>query len=408
MNIIYLCQYFVPEPGAPSARLYELSRAWVQGGHNVKIITGMPNHPTGVVHPDYRGRLAVRENLDGITVLRNWIYATPNEGIFKKIISHLSFMVSAVLLGLPRLGPADVIIVSSPNFLSAFSAYVISRVRHIPFVFEVRDLWPAAFVDLGVLTNPLLIQFLEFCEMFLYRRAALVATVTTSFRLNLIQRGLAPEKVVTVTNGADLDFFVPGPRDNDLAEELGLLGKFVVSYIGAHGISHGLETVLMAADRLRGVHEIVFLMVGDGAQRSALLALKSKLCLRNVQMFPSQSRSRVREFYQASDVCLVPLVDVPLFDAFVPSKIFEIMACGVPIIGAVRGEAREIMVRSGAARLVEPEDDDAIAQSIEWIRAHPNHQAQMGKSGRSFVSANFNRIKLAKLYERILMEVVSR
>ena len=403
MNIIYLCQYFVPEPAAPAARVAELSRAWVKAGHQVTVLTGMPNHPNGIVQEKYRGRLVARECLDGITVLRNWLYATPNHGFVKKTLNHLSFMLSAVLLGLPRLGPADVLIVSSPSFFSVFSALFISWLRRIPFVFEVRDLWPAVFADLGVVTNPLLIKFLEFWEMFLYRRAARVVTVTESFRYVLIERGLQAQKVVTISNGANVDFFHPGERDNAVRSEHGLSDRFVASYLGAHGISHAVETVLRAADILRDRKDITFMLAGEGAMKTRLLALKETMGLENVLMLPAQPKERMPDLYRASDVCLVSLRDVPLFKAFVPSKMFEIMACGVPIVGAVRGEASEILTRSGSARLVAPESAEELARAIEWMQAHPHERARMAASGREFVSAHYDRGKLAGQYMQVLV-----
>ncbi|MFQ5408576.1 MAG: glycosyltransferase family 4 protein [Anaerolineales bacterium] len=406
MHLAYLCQYFVPEPGAPSARLYDLARAWVEAGHQVTVLTGMPNHPTGVVPPEYRRRLVARETLDGITVLRNWLYATPNEGFFRKTVSHLSFMVSVVLFGLPRLSGVDVLIVSSPAFFAVFAAWFISRARRIPYIFEVRDLWPAVFVDLGVLTNPRLIRLLEFWEMFLYRRSARVVTVTESFRRNLLARGLSPEKVITIPNGAALDFFQPGPRENAVRAELGLTGKFVVSYIGAHGISHALETVLYAAERMREENDVIFLLVGEGAQKRALRALRERLGLENVRMIPAQPKARVPDFYRASDVCLVPLRSVRLFESFIPSKMFEIMACGVPLIGAMRGEARTILERSGAARLTEPENVEQLVAAIDWFRSHPKQAQHMGAAGREFVQRNYDRRELASHYLDLLQDVV--
>ena len=405
MHIIYLCQYFVPEPAAPSTRVADLSRAWVQAGHNVTVLTGMPNHPTGIVPEEYRGRLMAREHLDGITVLRNWLYATPNQGFTKKTLSHLSFMLSAVLLGLPRLGHADVLIVSSPTFFSVFAALLISRLRRIPFVFEVRDLWPAVFVDLGVITNQSLIKLLEFWEMFLYRRAARVVTVTESFRRVLIERGSPAQKVVTISNGANVDFFYPGERDNAVRREHGLGDGFLVSYLGAHGISHGVETVLRAAEILHDRHDITFVLAGEGAMKTHLLALKETMGLQNVLMLPAQPKERMPDFYRASDVCLVPLRDIPLFETFVPSKMFEILACGIPIVGAVRGEAREILTRSGAARLVAPESAEELAGAIEWIQAHPRERARMGSAGREFVCAHYDWGGLAGQYAQLLEDI---
>ena len=406
MRIVYLCQYFVPEAGAPAARLRDMARSWVHRGHSVTVVTGMPNHPTGVVQPPYVGRLIARESLDGVTVLRNWLYATPNEGLVRKTVSHLSFMVSALVLGNARLGTADVIIASSPSFFAVISAWVMSRMRKIPFVFEVRDLWPAVFVDLGVLTNAFVIRALESVEMFLYRRAALVVTVTEGFRTRLIARGLPPQKVVTVSNGAAIESFTPGPRDNAVRTQLGLAGKFVVSYIGAHGISQGLELVLQAAQRLRDDADIVFLLVGEGARKRALLELRETLRLTNVIMLPAQAHQRVREYYCASDVCVVPLRQLPLFATFIPSKMFEIMACAVPVIGAVEGEAREILERSGGARLIMPEDAAGLADAVRWFKLHPGESRKMGAAGRAFVTANYDRQVLADRYAAALQALL--
>lgn len=407
MRIVYLCQYFVPEPGAPAARLRDMARSWVQRGHSVTVVTGMPNHPTGVVQAPFIGRLIARETMEGVTVLRNWLYATPNEGLVRKTLSHLSFMVSALVLGYARLGAADVIIASSPSFFAVISAWIMSRMRKIPFVFEVRDLWPAVFVDLGVLTNPFVIRALESVEMFLYQRAALVVTVTEGFRLRLLARGLAPQKVVTITNGAAIESFTPGPRDNAVRTELGLAGKFVVAYIGAHGISQGLELVLQAAQRLRDDRDVVFLLVGEGARKRALLELREKLRLNNVIMLPAQAHQRVREYYCASDVCVVPLRQLALFGTFIPSKMFEIMACAVPVIGAVEGEAREILERSGGARLIAPEDDAALADAVRWFKLHPGEGWQMGAAGRAFVTANYDRQVLADRYAGALQALLA-
>lgn len=407
MRIVYLCQYFVPEPGAPAARLRDMARSWVQRGHSVTVVTGMPNHPTGVVQAPFIGRLIARETMDGVTVLRNWLYATPNEGLVRKTLSHLSFMVSALVLGYARLGAADVIIASSPSFFAVISAWIMSRMRKIPFVFEVRDLWPAVFVDLGVLTNPFVIRALESVEMFLYQRAALVVTVTEGFRKRLLARGLPPEKVVTITNGAAIESFTPGPRDNAVRTELGLAGKFVVGYIGAHGISQGLELVLQAAQRLRDDADIVFLLVGEGARKRALLELREKLRLNNVIMLPAQAHQRVREYYCASDVCVVPLRQLALFGTFIPSKMFEIMACAVPVIGAVEGEAREILERSGGARLITPEDDVALADAVRWFKLHPGESRLVGAAGRAFVTAHYDRQVLADRYAGALQALLA-
>ena len=418
MRIVYLCHYFVPEISAPSARLYEMSRAWVERGHQVTVVTGFPNHPTGVIPREYRGKLRTTETLDGIRVLRNWLYATPNEGFVRKSISHLTFMVTSLLLGAPRLGPADVIIASSPTFFAVFSAYAISRLRRIPYIFEVRDLWPAVFVDLGVIRNRLVIRLLENAEMFLYGRAAKVVTVTDAFTETLVKRGLPPEKVVKITNGADLEFFRPLPEAEGGRRKAEAQGAgnppssfspqpFTVLYLGAHGISHGLDSILRAAERLRDHADIEFLLVGEGAEKKNLMALKDELKLSNVRFVPGQDKAGVLEYYRAADVGLVPLRDVPLFSGFIPSKIFELMACGVPIVGSVRGEAARLLEQSGGAVLVPPEDPAALAEAILQLRNDPERRRQMSIAGRQYVEAHYDRRKLAVQYEALLEGVAA-
>ncbi len=398
MKIAYICQYFVPEPSAPSARISELAQEWVENGHEVTVMTGMPNHPTGIVLEDYRGKLMVDERIGNVVVLRSWLYATPNQGILRKTLSHLSFMFSTVILGFPRLASVDVIIVSSPTFFSAFAGLLMSKIRRVPFVFEIRDLWPAVFIDLGILNNVFLIRVLESWEMFLYTQAALVVVVTKSFRDKLIERGLSAEKITVVSNGAVVNRFEPGDKNDDLCSGLGISNKFVVSYIGAHGISQGVETVMEAAATLRDLDDIVFMFVGDGAMKNDMVIMKNDRGLQNVVMLPAQSKERVPDLYRASDVCIVPLRDIPLFDSFVPSKIFEIMSCGIPIIGSVTGEAREILQLSGSAMIVSPESVRELADSIVWMVKNPQKREMMGASGRTFVCENYDRTMLAKKY----------
>lgn len=407
MRIIILCQYFHPEIGAPSARLHCLGKDLIALGHEVVIATAFPNHPTGIIPAEFRGKLMSREIISGMTVLRSWVYATPNEGILRKTLSHLSFMTSSLILSGPRLGRADAIIVSSPAFFSVISAWLLSVMKGIPLIFEVRDLWPAIFVELGVLKNPILIRLLEALEMFLYRRSAAIVTVTDSFRDVLLRRGLPEDKVVTITNGVNLDDFSPGDA-TDLREFLGMKDKFLVLYIGAHGISHSLEAILRAAQALKPESDIQFLLVGEGARKSSLENLAKAEEIENVLFLPGQPRSEVLRFYRAADVCLVPLRNIPLFDTFIPSKIFEILGTGRPIVASVRGEAGRILSESGAAVVVEPEDYQGIARAIAELKSDPARRARMAKSGRDYVSGRYERRLLAQRYSDLLNKAARR
>jgi glycosyltransferase involved in cell wall biosynthesis len=401
-----MCHYFVPEIGAPSARVFEMAKRWVQKGHEVTVVTCFPNHPTGVIPDEYRGKWFLREMKDGIEVFRNYVYATPNKGIVKKTLNHLSFMFSSLFFSFPKIGSMDVIIVSSPTFFSVISAFIFSKVKSVPFVFEVRDLWPAIFVDLGILKNKYLIAVLESIEMFLYRRAAKVITVTKAFRETLISRGISRDKIDVITNGAEIEFFTPLNRENRVREEFNLFGKFVVSYTGAHGISHALQSVLLAAEILRDEKDIVFLFVGEGAEKDELITIKKNKNLQNVIFLPGQPKGAMPDFYAVSDVCLVPLRNIELFKTFIPSKIFEIMACGRPIVGSVLGEARDILQEAQCAILTTPESSEEIAFAIKKMFIDSDLRESLGKNGRCFVEKHYSRERLASCYEAILQEIV--
>lgn len=402
MKILLLCHYFAPEPGAPQARLLETSRAWVAAGHEVTVLTGFPNHPTGILAENDRGLLFREDRMDGIRILRSWLYATPNKGFLRKIAGHLSFMVTAVLIGGARARRPDVVIASSPTFFSVLSAFVLGLYWRRPFVFEVRDLWPAIFSELGVLTNRRILGVLEGLELFLYRRAARVITVTEGFRQDIVKRGIDSAKVATITNGVDPEFF--SPRIEQEAERR-RTGKFTVLYLGAHGISHALQRILDVAEELSGDPEIEFVFVGSGAEKEGLVARAERDGLQNVRFVPPVGKTEVREWYGAADVALVPLRDVPLFTTFIPSKLFEVLACEVPVVASVAGEAAEIARRSGGAIVVPPEDVVGIRDALLDLKADDEKRQAMGRAGRKFVVLEYDRRVLARRYAGVLAEV---
>lgn len=408
MNITYVCHYFVPEPAAPAARVHEFARAWVRAGHAVDVLTAFPNHPLGRIPPAYNHKAWATESLDGIRVLRCWLYAVPNRGVGRRGLDHLSFMLTSVLFGLPRIQRTDVVIASSPTLFSALSAWFIARVRRVPFVLEVRDLWPEAIVDLGLMRRgSVTVKLLEGLANFLYRQAARVVVVTQAFADRLAGQGIPRAKLAVIPNGADTRFFSPTAASNtyQARQTLGLNGQFVVTYVGSHGLSHGLDVVLDAA---AAQPDVTFLLVGDGADRDRLVAERDRRHLANVIMRPSVPKHEVPALYAAADACLVPLRDVPLFETFVPSKLFEVLAAGRPVIGAVRGEARQILARSGGALLVEPQHGDQLASAVDTLRQNPDLAAQLGERGRAFAQQHYDRDQLASRYLDLLGEVVTR
>jgi len=405
MRIAFVCQFFVPELGAPSARISELARAWTAAGHEVTVVTGMPNHPTGILPPEYRGVRYVEEDLQGIRVLRNWVYATPNEGFVKRTLNHLSFMVSSLWYSTRRLRGSDVIVVSSPTFFVVISVWLMSRILRVPYVFEVRDLWPGLFVELGILKNRLIIGILEGLEMFLYRRAARVVVVTDSFKEILVRRGLPASHVEVITNGVDPGYYRPLPGETAQRAAHGLDGKSVVLYIGAHGISQALQAIVQSAALLEDRDDIRFVFVGEGAEKKALVELVRALDLTNVVFVPGQPKDTMPSWYATADMALVPLRDIPLFETFIPSKMFEILACERPIVGSVRGEARRILEASSGAVVVDPEDANGIAGAVRALADDPARRRAMGEAGRAYVKTHYDRGVLAERYAGVLADV---
>ncbi len=406
LRIAYWCQFFWPEVSAPSRRLLDFGRVWCEQGHEVTIVTGMPNHPTGIVPPPYRGKFLAHEEKDGLRVLRSWLYASPNQAGAKKLVGHVSFALTSLMSGV-RLGTTDVVIASSPTFFAAYSAWIVARTRRAVFVLEVRDLWPEAFVGLGVMQRGRITRVLEELAQFLYRRSDRIVVVTDSFAERIAAQGIPASKITTITNGADIEWFSADVSDaaKTLRRQLGLEHKFVVAYIGAHGVSHGLKSVLEAAARCTD-ERVVFLLVGDGSERATLDRYRIDNNLANVLMLPSQPAESIREFYALADVCLVPLRDIPLFEAFIPSKMFEMMAAGRPIIASLKGEAQRILERSGAALVIPPESPDALLVAIEVLERSPERREAMAAAGRLFADAHYSRRVLGERYASLLTEAV--
>jgi glycosyltransferase involved in cell wall biosynthesis len=369
MHILFLTDNFPPETNAPANRTFEHCREWVQAGHKVTVITCAPNFPKGKVFDGYRNRLWQTEEMDGIGVCRVWSFISANEGFALRILDYVSYMLMAILAA-PFVRKVDIVIGTSPQFFTACAAYVVSLYKRIPFVFELRDLWPESIRAVGAMKDSKVLDFFEKLELFLYRRARLIVSVTESFKKNLVSRGISEEKISVVKNGVNASLFSPQEKDAQLLDELALQGKFVAGYIGTHGMAHALSTLLKVADELEkrvpGVFHLILL--GEGAEKANLKELAGKMNLVNLSMVDAVPRNEVKRYWSILDVSVIHLKKTYLFTTVIPSKLFECMGMGIPVVHGVAGESADIVKEEGVGIIAEPENVDEICDAI--MRLH--------------------------------------
>jgi glycosyltransferase involved in cell wall biosynthesis len=381
---------------APASRLSEHARVWREAGHEVTVVTCAPNHPAGQLYPGYRNRLWQEEAVDGIRVIRLWTYLAANEGFLPRIANYLSYLFS-LLFWMWRLPPADVVMSTSPQFFCGLAGWFLKR-RKRPWVLEIRDLWPESIVTVGAMKRGAVIRAIEKVEAFAYRKADLVVSVTDGFVPHIRARR-ARGPIAVIKNGVDLSHFASDPAAADaFRAEHGLTGKFVASYVGTHGMAHGLQAVIAAAERLRDRDDIAFLMVGGGAEREPIKAMRDAKDLTNIVMLGQLPKTAMPAVWGASDAALVLLKRVDTFKTVIPSKMFEAMALGVPMILGVEGEAKTLMEEAGAGVAITPEDDAQLAAAILRLADDRAIGRQIGASAQAFVRAQFDRQKLAHAY----------
>lgn len=405
MHILFLSHYFPPEVNAPASRTFEHCRQWIRQGHEVTVITCAPHHPMGKIYPGYRNRLVQTEVQEGIRVVRVLTYITANEGFLKRTFNYVFYAFMAILVS-PWLRKADVVVSTSPQFFNGLAGYLVSRIKRAPWLLEIRDLWPESIVAVGALKNPRLIAWLEALERFAYRKASHVVVVTHAFKKHVCQTGIPEDRVTVIPNGVDLALFVRSDVDEAYKAELGVSGKFVAAYVGTHGMAHGLDTLLDAAELLSARDDIVILTAGDGAERRRLMEECSRRKLQNVKMLGQLPKSEMPRLWSITDVSLVILKRLDLFLTVIPSKLFESMAMGKPIILGVRGESADLVERSGAGLLIEPENAEELAAGIARLADDQALGVQLRDSGRSFVAEHYDRKKLAEQFVELFYGIL--
>jgi glycosyltransferase involved in cell wall biosynthesis len=400
LRILLLSQYFPPEVGATQTRMQAFAEYLAARGHQVTVICEFPNHPRGVIPREYRGRMVEDDRSNPYRVLRVWVKASPTKTRSTRLAFYLSFTALATAVA-PLAGRADVVLATTPPLFAGAAGLAIAKLKRVPFVLDVRDLWPAAAVSLNELSGGRALTAAEALERLLYRKASVVIGVTRPFCDHIDRvRGMNPRSVF-IPNGT-LELFFANGR-NTAREQIGVpADRFLVTFAGTHGIAQSLPAVLDAAAQVDG--EIQFAFIGDGPVKAALERSVIERRLQNVTFHSQLPLEQLPPLLAASDALLVPLAANQTFSSFVPSKIFDFMAAGRPVILSARGEAVRLLERAGAGVAVEPENPDSLSTTLRWLAHHQREAEEMGERGRRF-ARKWLRVVQAERLERVLLDV---
>ncbi|CAA6822407.1 MAG: Glycosyl transferase, group 1 [uncultured Sulfurovum sp.] len=401
MKILFLTDNFPPEVNAPATRTYEHCKYWVTLGYEVIVLTCNPNFPHGKTYAGYKNKLYQEEFIDGVKVIRVWSYMTENKGFTKRILDYSSYALMAFFVGIFQ--KFDLIIATSPQFFTTWSAWGISKIKSKPWIFELRDIWPESLKTVGAMKHEKVLRFLEKIELGLYRDAEHVIVVTNAFKKNLISRGINKDKISVITNGANNKLFNIRPKDEYLLMELKLNNKFIVGYIGTHGMAHSLDFIVKSIAKVVD-KEIHFLFIGDGAIKKEIVTLTNKLALENVTFLNPVVKEEVPRYLSICDVSLAPLKNRDNFKEVIPSKIFEASAMGKPTLLGVRGEAQNLLEKYNAGMCFLPEDTDDFLLKLTALKEKKNYLAC--QQGCVKLANDYDRGSLAKKMLVIIDKVV--
>lgn len=406
MHILLLTQYYPPEIGAVQNRLSDLAKRLAKAGHCVEVVTALPSYPKGETYEGYRHRMVMTEQDAGIRIVRTWAYATKKKTFASRILNYLSFAVLSVLVGSMAARDADIVFVESPPLFLALSGYLLAGLKRARFILNISDLWPESAAVLGVLRNPLIIRWTTRAEEWLYRRATIVTGQTEGI-VSSIRRRCGGTPVYLLTNGVAPEFFadfaIARTQRERLREKFGFQGKFIVAYTGTHGLAQGLDTVLSCAQLLKEYKEIQFCFFGDGPEKSHLQLIAAQQGMENVAFHAPLPASQMVELLASIDVSIVTLKRNDLFKGALPSKLFEALGAGVPVILALDGEAKKLIECSHGGLAVEPENPEDMAKSILRLYRDTELRGQLGANGRTFVLARYNREQIAKQFEQLVL-----
>jgi len=401
MRILFITDNFPPEVNAPATRTFEHCKQWLKDEDiEITIITCAPNFPHGNVFKGYKNKLYQKENIEGISVIRVWSYITSNSGFTKRVLDYMSFSFTAFFVGLFQKN--DVIIATSPQFFTTWTAWALSKIKGKPWIFELRDLWPESIKTVGAMKQGKAIDILEKIELGLYKNADRVIAVTDAFKTNLVARGIKTDKIDVVTNGSNMELFYPRAKDKELLKKLKLEGKFVIGYIGTHGMAHSLDFIVQSLSKIKD-KKIHFLFIGDGAMKKKVVKLAEKLHLTNITFLDSVSKNDVPRYMSVIDVSLAPLKREDNFKNVIPSKIFEASAMKKPTLLGVEGQAQEIVEKYDAGICFEPENEKDFIEKIGQIQNDVLYKKL--QKGCEKLATDFDRKLLANRMLEIIKQV---
>ena len=393
MKILFITDNFTPEVNAPATRTFEHVKEWIKDKDaEVTIITCAPNFPHGKVYEGYKNKLYQKEYIDGIEVIRVWSYITSNSGFLKRVLDYVSFGLMAFFVGLFK--KHDLIIATSPQFFTTWAAWGISKIKRKPWIFELRDLWPESIKTVGAMSQGKVIDALEKIELSLYKSSDKVIAVTDAFKTNLISRGIDSSKIEVVTNGSNMELFSPREKNQELLEKLGLKDKFIIGYIGTHGMAHSLDFIVKSISKIED-KDIHFLFIGDGAMKQKVLDIATELDIKNATFLDPIKKDDVPDYLGICDVSLAPLKKEDNFKTVIPSKIFEASAMLKPTLLGVEGQAQEIIESLDAGLCFEPENEIDFIEKIYILKNNKQRYLEL-QNGCSELAKKYDRKILAK------------
>ena len=403
MKILFFSHYYTPEGNAPATRVSALCERWVKAGHDVTVVTCPPNVPNGIVYDGYANK-RTSEVINGVKVERIKLYIAANKGAIKRMFNFVSYFFKALMAAI-RLPKPDVVIATSPQIFCGYAGVWFKRLRRVPLIIEIRDIWPESMEAVGAKIPRFGYRRLEQVERAMYRVSDKIVTVGEGYFDRLAEKGVPNDKMSIIMNGTDLAVYRPLSKNEELLKAHGLDGKFVVSYIGTVGMACGLEVVLDTAEKLRDVEKVVFVIVGDGAYRIKLEEESKKRGLKNVVFTGRQPKSSMPDWVASSDASLVHLKASGLFKTVMPSKIFESAGCKRPIIMGVDGYAKKLVMDAKAGLDMKPESADSLVECVQKLVDNPGLCKQLGENAYSNIALVHNRDKQADDYLEVLKEI---